>query len=146
LVTAQIHAHEVFGMRIVFWYTAAMKKIKPLYIVIGALVLSGGLFVWYKSTPGMYDTFAQCIGERGATFYGAFWCPHCQEQKRVFGKSAKLLPYVECSTPDGQRQLDVCKDAGITSYPTWILADGTKETGVFSIQALADKTGCEIPA
>jgi thiol-disulfide isomerase/thioredoxin len=75
--------------------------------------------------PGKYDTFAQCLKDKGAVFYGAFWCPHCQEQKKLFGSSQKLLPYVECSTADGQGQLQVCKDQKIEGYPTWKLADGT---------------------
>ena len=41
---------------------------------------------------GKYDEFAQCLKDKGATFYGAFWCPHCQAQKKLFGTSVKFLP------------------------------------------------------
>lgn len=120
---------------------------KTLYttVAVAALVLIVAGVVWYQVTPGKYDTFAQCLGEQGATFYGAFWCPHCQEQKSLFGKSDGLLPYVECSTPDGQGQLPVCVDAGIQGYPTWEFSDGERVSGVVSLQALASKTGCELP-
>ena len=37
-----------------------------------------------------------------------------KDQKAMFGKSSKYLPYVECSMPDGQNQTLVCKDKGIT--------------------------------
>ena len=65
------------------------------------------------------DEFAKCIADSGAKFYGAFWCSHCKDQKDLFGDSAQYLPYVECSTPDGNNQLPVCADEGIKIYPTW---------------------------
>src|SRR3989338_4090563 len=95
-----------------------MKKI--LYILIALAVVAG--IVWLIVTPGKpskLDDFAKCINDSGTTFWGAFWCPHCQNQKAMFGKSAQYLPYKECSTPDGKGQMQICKDAGITTYPTW---------------------------
>lgn len=126
-----------------------MKKIT--YIII-ALAVLGGL-TWLIMTPGkpgVYDDFAQCLGDKGATFYGAFWCPHCQTQKAKFGKSAKLLPYVECSTPDGRGQLQVCNDVGIKTYPTWFFtAEGTTTpvivTGTIELADLAQRTSCPLP-
>ena len=101
--------------------------------------------------PSKYDTFAQCLKDKGAIFYGAFWCPHCQAQKKEFGSSVKYLPYVECSTPDGQGQTQECTNKGITSYPTWILADGTRipddspnGAGV-KLETLSEKTSCPLP-
>ena len=126
-----------------------MKKV--IYIIVTLAVIGG--VVWLIATPGkpgQYDDFAKCLGEKGAIFYGAFWCPHCQNQKALFGKSAKLLPYVECSTPDGQGVLQVCKDAGITGYPTWhIPVAGTTTpvvlNGEISLEILAEKTSCVLP-
>lgn len=89
--------------------------------------------------------FAQCLEESGATFYGAFWCPHCKDQKALFGSAVSALPYVECSTPDGNGQLEVCKAKGVTSYPTWSFADGTVLTGLLQFATLAEKTGCTDP-
>lgn len=129
-----------------FGYDGHMKNNQPIYIVIGLLAIIGGLFAWYALTPGRLDAFATCLGEKGATFYGAFWCPHCQAQKQMFGKSKDKLPYMECSTPDGQGQLAVCTDAGVTNYPTWVFADGTRVSGEQQLPALAEKTGCELPA
>lgn len=128
---------------------------KYLYAVIGLLVLAG--VVWLIVTPGKgskYDGFAQCIRDKKTvTFWGAFWCPHCQAQKARFGKSAKYLPYTECSTSDGQGQLQVCKDAGISTYPTWDFATGTtalattttRHTGELELVDLAEKTDCKLP-
>ena len=124
---------------------------KTIYIIV-ILLLIGGVF-WLVKTPGKpgaYDEFAQCLKDKGATFYGAFWCPHCQKQKAMFGKSAKLLPYVECSTPDGQGQLKICTDAGVQSYPTWhIPVSGTTTplilTGEIELTTLAEETSCPLP-
>jgi hypothetical protein len=88
------------------------------WIVIGlAVVLIIGGMIWYSSKPGTLDEFALCIKDSGTTFYGAFWCPHCQEQKRLFGKSASKLPYTECSTVDGRGQLPICKEAKNRNIP-----------------------------
>ena len=114
-------------------------------VVIVVIVAGVGTSLFVKSGPGELDGFAQCLKDKGAIFYGAFWCPHCQATKRLFGKSAKLLPYVECSTSDGQSQLQICKDKNITGYPTWVFADESILTGERTLQELADKTSCQLP-
>lgn len=117
-----------------------------IWIII-AIIISAAvwLLLFFQSKPGTYDTFAKCLKDKGAVFYGAFWCPHCQNQKAMFGKSEKHLPYVECSTPDGKSQLSICKDKNIDGYPTWVFADGSRESGEVSLENLADKTGCSLP-
>lgn len=109
--------------------------------VIAALI---AFLVVEAKKPGKYDTFAQCITDSGAKFYGAWWCPHCAAQKALFGKSAKKLPYVECQTKDS-KQTQQCDDIGIAAYPTWIFADGTKETGEHTFAQLGEKTNCPVP-
>lgn len=96
------------------------------------------------SSPGQYDAFAQCLADEGAVFYGAFWCPVCNAQKKLFGSSADLLPYKECSTPDSRSQLADCREKNIQGYPTWEFADGSRMTGKLSMEQLAEKTACEI--
>ncbi|PIR85114.1 hypothetical protein COU15_02570 [Candidatus Kaiserbacteria bacterium CG10_big_fil_rev_8_21_14_0_10_45_20] len=127
-----------------------MKIKKNTYIWIGVfallIIVPFGLFLYNQSTPGKLDAFAQCLGEKDAVFYGAFWCPHCQTQKSFFGKSSKELPYVECSTPDGQGRTQECIAKEINTYPTWEFADGERLLGEQSLATLAEKTGCELPA
>ncbi len=54
-------------------------------LVIGGIVvlaLAVGAFVYFGESgktplgPGALDTFATCLEDKGAIFYGAFWCPH----------------------------------------------------------------------
>jgi len=115
--------------------------------LIASIIIVGGIFILTKinGQPGRLDAFALCLKEKNATFYGAFWCTHCQSQKALFGKSQKLLPYVECSTPDGQGQIAACQEKQIEGYPTWEFADGSRETGEVSLQRLSEKTGCQLP-
>ncbi len=123
------------------------KKSKIIWSIIGIVVLAGLIWLVFiqPNQADKYDSFATCIKDSGATFYGAFWCTHCQDQKAEFGRSARLLPYVECSTPDGQGQTKVCIDKGINSYPTWEFKDGSREYGTMELSALVKKTGCVLP-
>jgi hypothetical protein len=112
---------------IAFWIAVAL-------FVVGGVTLS--FFV--KQGPSNLDGFAQCLKEKGAVFYG-------QRTKALFGSAAKLLPYEECSTPDGKAQLPVCQEKGIESYPTWVFADGSRLTGERSLKELSEKTACALP-
>ncbi|MEY4359186.1 MAG: hypothetical protein RLZZ631_672 [Cyanobacteriota bacterium] len=71
----------------------------------------------------------------GAVFYGAWWCPHCNHQKDLFGSAAmELLPYVECDKDDAGRKR--CQEAQVRAYPTWDLK-GERRMGVLSLEELA---------
>jgi transcription elongation factor Elf1 len=88
---------------------------------------------------------ASCLADSGAKFYGAYWCPHCMEQKRMFGVAAtKELPYVECGVPGSRtEQTEICKTEKVEKYPTWKFADGTVHQGGMTPKQLAEKTSCE---
>jgi hypothetical protein len=127
------------------------KKTMVVRITIFAVVVLGIVVLMSMvggaaDTSAKYDSFAQCLSQKGVKFYGAFWCPHCQAQKKMFGGSVKYLPYIECSTPDGSSQNQTCNTAGISGYPTWEFPDGTRTTGEQSFQTLADKSGCQLPS
>lgn len=123
-------------------YIAVVVILVVAVIVIGIVVRKQRANM--PSTASL-QTFAQCLKNNGAVFYGAFWCPHCQAQKAAFGDAQKDLPYVECSTPDGQGQMQVCQDRNIEGYPTWVFADGSRLEGELSFETLAQKTGCIAP-
>ena len=60
----------------------------------------------------MTRALAEYLTEEGALFYGASWCPHCQEQKRLFGASASRLPYIECSPAGPQHPAGAVVQSG----------------------------------
>lgn len=115
--------------------------------LVGTVVLVAGVhYTFYSGSPLSASTnedpwvrgLAEHLDQVGAKFYGAFWCPHCEDQKEMFGASANRLPYVECS-PSGRRgpQSTQCTAAGIRSYPTWII-NGRRYPGVLTPSALAE--------
>lgn len=120
-------------------------KIAIILLTVSVILAISGLWWWQNSQPGELDDFAKCLKGKGEKFYGAFWCPHCQSQKSMFGRSKKHLPYIECSTSDSRGQLQVCKDEKIQVYPTWKFHDGAVGEGELSLQELAEKSGCQLP-
>jgi uncharacterized membrane protein/glutaredoxin len=84
------------------------------------------------------------LASTGAKMYGADWCPHCQDQKALFGPAAKRLPYIECSMGrQGAGQTAECRNAGINTYPTWDIG-GKRYVEVLSPLRLAELTGFDL--
>lgn len=102
------------------------------------------LLVYNYYRPGKYDALAQCISDKGALFYGAYWCPACNQQKAIFGKSVSKLPYIECSMPGGKELTEPCKKITVKAFPTWIFTNGERIEGVLSVDELAQKTECKV--
>jgi uncharacterized membrane protein len=96
-----------------------------------------------KSTSGAAEIeLAKHLTQKGAKMYGAYTCPHCYEQKQLFGKEAwEKVSYVECA-PDAKKnpQPAVCAKAGIAGYPTWIVG-GKLDPGVKKLSQLGELTG-----
>lgn len=84
---------------------------------------------------------AEALTASGAKFYGATWCPHCMDQKKLFGAAARYLPYVECA-PNGPRtpQATECVAQEIKGYPTWII-NGNRYERMLSVSQLAAMSG-----
>ncbi len=120
-----------------------------LAVGIGLFYMSGGSGVSTTKTAGGAPEgaleLAQCLVDKGVTFYGSFTCSHCIKQKKLFGSAAEKLPYVECTPATGNGQFQVCIDKKIESYPTWEFADGSRVTGEQSFGALRAKSGCALP-
>jgi glutaredoxin len=72
--------------------------------------------------------------------YGAYWCPHCADQKAMFGEAVDQVPYVECAADGDNPQPELCKQKGIQGYPTWEI-DGQLSPGVKSLEDLATLSG-----
>lgn len=119
-----------------------------IMLAIIAIALGAVIFVangkFQNGTPtagGNYDELAKCLTGQGVKMYGSSLCPHCNNQKAMFGSGWKFVDYVECATTDGAA---VCRSAGIRLFPTWVFGDGTRMEGEMSLDALAAKTGCKL--
>ena len=106
-------------------------------VVLGLQLHFSGAF---DPAAGPEDSHLRALAthlhDSGARFYGAYWCPACQEQKKLFTASVDRLPYIEC-TPEGRggpRAVD-CLTRNVEQYPTWII-DGQRHTGVVSVERL----------
>jgi uncharacterized membrane protein len=131
-----------------FAWPGWLAKIVPASLAVILLLHLG--YTGVIGTPVAPDdpiarALADHLTQTGAKMYGAYWCPHCQDQKRVFGSAAKYLPYIECS-PNGQgtAPAPVCLEQDIKSYPTWVVK-GSKREAVMSLRELADASGFKAP-
>jgi len=93
-----------------------------------------------SSTPEAI-ALAEHLSGSGAAMYTAYWCPHCHEQKELFGKQATAkLKVIECA-PDGRNsQKALCDSKKIEGFPTWEI-DGKLEVGVKPLAKLAQLSG-----
>ncbi len=117
------------------------KKIIISFLILAVVSVLAFRFIIKKpgASAGNLDAFAQCLAQKGAMMYGAYWCPHCQNEKKVLGDSFRFVQYVECSS-ESQK----CLDAGVKGYPTWIFADGRKFEGEQGIEKLSQESGCPL--
>lgn len=93
------------------------------------------------SSSTTLEQFAGCITAAKAVFYGADWCPHCQNQKTLFGDAIKTVKYIECD-----QNSEACNEQQITGYPTWIIDNTTRLIGTQSLASLGKATGCTVPS
>ena len=109
-------------------------------VALALLAPFGAAFIFAMPEGGsaaFEAALARHLRDKGAVMYGAYWCPHCTEQKALFGDAAKDLPYVECDPKGMNARPDLCEKAGVKSFPTWVMGDKRRE-GVQSAQALAE--------
>lgn len=119
-----------------------------LVFISGAIVVSvllASVFLQSKSlSAGSKDTWqvglAKHLTEIGATMYGAYWCPHCMEQKGLFGEAFKYIKYVECDPGGKEANPTLCYEKGIKVYPTWEIR-GNFYPGVRSLEELSNLSG-----
>lgn len=138
LVAVALRRHgSAPGMPWARWLSSsaiAMATVAAVMAVSHSDLLQG------RETPRL-QALAIHLEESGAKFYGAFWCPNCQQQKRLFGASADRLPYVECN-PNGRGGAValVCLSENIQGYPTWIIG-GQRFQEVLTPEDLARYSG-----
>lgn len=118
-----------------------MKKI-ILGLILIILVAAGTIFLAAKRTApnrvsNPLDDFARCLSEKGVVMYGTNVCPHCQEQKNIFGSSFTFIHYIDC-----YENIAVCQASNIEKIPAWDFSDGTRLLGVQPLESLSRKSGC----
>ncbi len=108
-------------------------------VLLPALVLIGAAQAGWLSPPvdPRLEALAVHLQDSGAKYYGAFWCPNCQKQRKLFGRAADELPYVECS-PNGRTGAIAfeCASQGIDNFPTWVIR-GERHQGMMTPDELA---------
>ncbi len=124
---------------------------------IGALGLYNSVSapVASASTPGVAPppvttasgpaeiALARHLRQIGAKEYSAYWCPHCHDQKMLFGKeAAKLIDSVECDPKGQNSRAEICQAgaANIKGFPTWEI-NGQFVSGTQSLEKLAELSG-----
>ena len=134
--------------------------------IFSIIILLGG-FIWSSSVdPSQKETsftnqgvappvetisspakiaLANHLSINGITMYNAYWCPHCHDQKEMFGKEAvsKLL-LVECAKDGKNNQSSLCEKKGITGFPSWEI-NGKIESGIKSLEELAKSSDYKGP-
>jgi hypothetical protein len=84
---------------------------------------------------------ARHLTQMGAKKYNAWWCPHCHEQKQLFGKEAySEINRIECDPSGNNPRPDLCQAAKVQSYPSWEIK-GKLYPGVQSLEELAQISG-----
>lgn len=97
---------------------------------------------------------AKHLKQVGAKMYGAYWCPHCHDQKQLFGKeAAQIFTYVECASDGQNSQAALCQDVATKAqaktgqpfgFPTWEI-NGQFYSGTQSLTDLARNSGYKGP-
>jgi len=123
------------------------QKVKQaLWIGVVLLLLVAAYVAGRYYRTHKYDSFARCLATKQAKMYGLYWCPHCAEQKEMFGASFRYVPYVECAIKGSPGVLaPECRIAGVKLFPSWQFGTEPPKEGVLSLSALSDKTGCSLP-
>ena len=118
-------------------------KIKIIILLVILAAVFGVISVSRQGRGGpeelALESLARCLAAKEVIMYGADWCPHCQNEKRAFGRAFKLVPYVECP-----KEPQKCLALGISGYPTWIFSDGRRLEGEQGVKKLSEVSGCPL--
>ena len=168
-ISLYLTAIGIFALNaICLWCLASLLTISALFIAVAvrrpasapgmawpkwvaqsagtALIVVATLHLWYSEVlirpdSPQLEALAVHLEQSGAKYYGAWWCPSCQEQKRHFRGSADRLPFVECSTGGRGSSMTLrCRDLGIEAYPTWVIG-GRHYQGMMTPRELSLHSG-----
>ena len=119
------------------------RKAGIVLLIIAAF--GAAYYLGVRRKTSRLDAFAQCLSDKKLKMYGAYWCPHCADQKELFGSSFDKAPYIECGVKGQRAETPECKQAGIKNFPTWEFPGGERQEGTLSLKTLSEKSGCSLP-
>ena len=72
----------------------ADPRLRKFMIVGGILVLLAAAYTagWYHRNH-RYDAMAKCMASRQVKMFGAYWCPHCADQKEILANPPALYTW-----------------------------------------------------
>lgn len=130
-------------------------KTAVLGLFVIAVVLMGSYVVQYddiaQAKLPVYEispadsytvSLAKYMGSRGAVMYGSYKCPHCTDQKKMFGSAFQYIGYVECHPQGPDANPSLCTARGIRNFPTWEI-NGNYYRGALSMERLSALSGFE---
>tara|TARA_Y100001978_G_scaffold16034_1_gene12458 strand:+ start:147 stop:695 length:549 start_codon:yes stop_codon:yes gene_type:complete len=84
--------------------------------------------------------FAKFLTDNNIVMYSAYWCPHCNDQKQLFGKEAvEELIIVECAKDGKNNKYKLCQEKNIEGFPSWEI-NNKIYSGTRSLKELAKMT------
>ena len=86
--------------------------------------------------------FAKDLSTAGVKYFGAAWCSFCTQQAQLFEDGSEFLPFIEVTNPD-QTLNSVGTSENIETFPTWEFPDGTRATGVQTLETLSQRAVCD---
>jgi hypothetical protein len=123
------------------------KPIPRKYFIWAAILVlfAAAYYAGWHHKNHRYDAFAQCLASKQAKMYGLYWCPHCLDQKEMFGKAFQYVPYQECAIKGSRELAPECKAAGAKNFPSWQFGNDPLHEGVLPLEDLSSRTGCSLP-
>jgi uncharacterized membrane protein len=153
-IASAVFSACLFILSIIGRYWEDIGQLLFTGVIVAVVVLAGTLGVYANANNPRVETtngyaisttsgaaelsLAEHLKQIDAKMYGAFTCPHCQNQKQLFGKEAAAqLNYIECHPQGENSQTDLCMKANIQGFPTWEIK-GKQYEGEKTLAELAD--------
>src|SRR5262249_61214333 len=96
-------------------------------LMVGAF--GGVYFLGQRRKTSRLAAFAKCLSAKQAKMYGAYWCPHCAEQKEMFGGAFQYVSYMECGVVGSREEAPHCVQAGVKTFPAREFGHGVTDDG-----------------
>jgi uncharacterized membrane protein len=145
---ALIKAKSEYHPKLSASYIMVLSLAVTAAVILGAALVqaeksgvSGQPAAESSEPAGSFKTgLAMHMAEHGAVMYGSYKCPHCTQQKEMFGGAFKYIKYVECNPKGENANPSLCLAKGIMNYPTWEI-DGRFYEGAMPLEQLSAISG-----